>query len=96
MALARLGYAYAKSGATRDAMKILEDLNNTDTRRPVPAEIAYVYLGLRDKDRAFEWIERAFALKAEWLAHTKFDPVFDGLRSDPRFTTLLERIGIPP
>ncbi len=96
MALARLGYAYGKSGATRDAMKILEDLNNTDARRPVPAEIAYVYLGLGNKDRAFEWIEKAFALKSEWLAHTKFDPVFDLLRSDPRFTILLVRIGIPP
>jgi hypothetical protein len=77
-------------------MKILEDLKNTDTRRPVPAEIAYVYLGLEDKDRAFEWIEKAFALKSEWLVHTKFDPVFDGIRSDERFGNLLLRIGIPP
>jgi tetratricopeptide (TPR) repeat protein len=96
MALARLGYAYGKSGATRDALKILEDLKNTDARRPVPAEIAYVYLGLSDTDRAFEWIEKAFALKSEWLVHTKFDPVFDGIRSDPRFRNLLMRIGIPP
>jgi hypothetical protein len=48
-----------------------------------------------DKDQAFAWLERSFALKRGplWL---KVDPRFDPLRSDPRFKTYLQRLQLTP
>jgi hypothetical protein len=57
--------------------------------------VALVYTGLEDNDHAFEWLEKAMQAR-EWQMPTlKASPIFDGLRSDPRFPTLLDRIGLP-
>jgi len=57
--------------------------------------IALVYTGLGDKDKAFEWLENAYNERNHWLIWIKVEPRFDSLRSDPRFTDLLRRIGLP-
>jgi hypothetical protein len=56
-----------------------------------PVEIARVYLGLGDKDRAFEWLSKAVEQHALHL-DLRSDSVFDPIRSDPRFHTLLQRM----
>jgi hypothetical protein len=52
-----------------------------------------VYLGLGQKDRAFEWFEKAFVERSGWMAYLKVDPRLDPVRTDPRYADLLRRVG---
>ena len=95
-ALALLGASYAAAGRTEDAREILETLQKLSSENHVsPASIAIVYANLGDTDEAFEWLELAFEERAAYLRLLKVDPLFDPLRSDPRFQDLLERMGFP-
>jgi hypothetical protein len=62
--------------------------------RVQPALIALIYAALGDKDEAFEWLERAYAVRDEDLCLLKVDPRLDSLRADARFKSLLERVGL--
>ena len=57
--------------------------------------VAGIYAVLGDKDRAFEWLEKSFAIHADDLINLKIEPAFDGLSTDPRFQDLLRRVGLP-
>jgi len=57
---------------------------------------ALVYASLGDKDQAFAWLERADKERDGILTRIKVDSRFDNLRSDPRFTELLKRLGLTP
>ena len=57
--------------------------------------MALVYVGLDDADRAFEWLEKAVDARSWEAPMMKANPVFDKLRTDPRFPALLRRIGLP-
>jgi len=92
---AELGHAYALSGNISQAQKVLEELKRLSKRRYVPPDnIALVYLGLGKKDLTFEYLEKAYQDRSVGLSWLKADPVFDSLRSDPRFMALLKRIGL--
>ena len=56
--------------------------------------IAKIYATLNEKEQALTWLERGLAAGAIG-AFYKDDPVWDSIRSDPRFTDLLRRMGIP-
>lgn len=56
--------------------------------------IALIYTALGHKDDAFQWLERAYTEHDDDLALLKVDPRWDGLRGDPRFGSLLERVGL--
>jgi hypothetical protein len=56
---------------------------------------AVIYLGLGEKDQAFAWLEKAYEERSFLLAYLKVDPIWDPLRSDPRFADLVRRIGLP-
>jgi len=93
--LGALGHGYAVSGNRREAQKLLEELRNLSARRYVsPISRALIYIGLGDKERAFEWLDRAREDHDPWLAWLKADPIFDGLRNDPRFAVLLKTVGL--
>jgi serine/threonine-protein kinase len=94
--LADLGHAYAVSGNAADARQILEQLTALSSRRYVPStSVALIYAGLGDYDRAFEWLDKAVAERAEWLIYLKVDPRLDPLRRDSRFRQLERRVGLP-
>jgi len=62
----------------------------------VPADsIAHVYVGLGETDQAFAWLERAYGERSFGMAWLKVEPSWDSLRSDPRFTDLMRRVGLP-
>jgi serine/threonine protein kinase/TolB-like protein/Tfp pilus assembly protein PilF len=95
--LAQLGYAYAMAGRKSEALKTLADLEAlADRRYSSPVRIACVYVGMGDKERAFEWLEKGYAGRSDHLTQLKTDPMFDSLRSDQRFADLLRRVGLPP
>jgi TolB-like protein/DNA-binding winged helix-turn-helix (wHTH) protein/Flp pilus assembly protein TadD len=96
-ATASLAHAYAGIGRRAEAEKILRDLEQKSKSAYVsPYILATVYAGLGEKEKAFEFLERAFqerSLDISW--HLKGDLRIDNLRSDPRFETLLRRVGLP-
>jgi len=95
--LAALGKAYALSGRRSEALKAIEQMKEWSKQRYVsPHSVALVYIGLGEKDLAFEWLEKAIEARSEHMGWLKVDPRIDPLRSDPRFTALVRRVGLPP
>jgi len=75
---------------------VLAELQDVAKRRFVTAYgVALVYAGIGDSESAFTWLDRAFAERSHWLVWLRFDPRFEQLRADPRFTELLHRIEFP-
>jgi TolB-like protein/DNA-binding winged helix-turn-helix (wHTH) protein/Tfp pilus assembly protein PilF len=96
--LADLGNAYAVAGRTADARKMLDQLNELSKHRFVGGvEVARIYVGLGDKDKAFECLKRSYDDRSiTAFVGFKVDPRFDPLRSDPRFADLLRRMNLQP
>lgn len=94
---ALLAYAYAVAGKSSEARKILEELDQLSKQKYVsPFPIAVAYTGLGENDRAFEALEKAYTERSWGMGMLKVNPVFDGLRSDPRFAVLLRRVNLTP
>jgi len=88
------GYVYAVTGRRADALKILQRLDELQKRRFISTiSRVYVYAGLGDKDKAFEWLEKAYEERSDSLAWFRFDPESKSLQSDPRFAVLMRKIG---
>jgi serine/threonine-protein kinase len=95
--MAILGQAYALAGKRADAMKLIEELKAESKQHYVPSSgIAVINAALGDKDRAFEWFEKAYAERDYGLVSLKISPQLDNLRSDRRFADLLRRVGLSP
>jgi TolB-like protein/DNA-binding winged helix-turn-helix (wHTH) protein/Tfp pilus assembly protein PilF len=89
-------YMLARAGRRREALATLDKLRRiSKPREPAPIRIAMTYIGLGETDRAFEWLQKAFDARDWQMALLKVEPAFDALRSDPRFTALLQRVGLP-
>lgn len=88
--LARLGWAYAVAGRREEALKILNEV--TAGEHPPRMMIALIYAGLGDRDRAFEWLDRAVANHG--MIVQVLEPDWDNLRPDPRYAELLKKIGV--
>ena len=98
-ALSLLGYGYAVAGRKAEAQKVLDQLNQLSKRRNVSEVFSVlIYVGLGEKDKAFEWLEKAYANRTLGgpLVSIKVDPIFDPLRSDPRYADLLRRMNLQP
>ena len=95
--LSLLGYAYAITSRRADALKVLQRFDETEKHRYVSrAARVYVYAGLGDKDKAFEWLEKAYQERSDALAWFRQEPESKSLRSDPRFAALMRKIGFAP
>ncbi|AXC14814.1 Adenylate cyclase [Acidisarcina polymorpha] len=94
--VAALAHAYAIAGRRDDAMNALDELLSVAATRYVPSDqIARVYVGLGDLDKAFELLRRAADEPSSYLAYLKLDPKSDRLRNDARFDELLRKINFP-
>jgi len=91
-----MGNLYARIGRRTEARAVIawlkEHVKNTNVGC---YEIALVYIGLKDKDKAFDWMEKAYRVHDKGMTFLKVDPCVDSLRSDPRFRSLLQRVGFP-
>ncbi len=93
IALFNLGYIQAILGNRAEALSIVKKLEEKYVRNQASgADVAAVYVGLGEKDKAFEWLEKDFRSHASSLAHMRLEIPFDSLRDDPRFVDLLKRI----
>jgi TolB-like protein/DNA-binding winged helix-turn-helix (wHTH) protein/Tfp pilus assembly protein PilF len=91
-----LGYAYARAGKRAEARKVLNELKERSRRRYVSwFYIAVIYAGLNEKDQAFTCLEKAYAQHEQGFVVMNREPMFDPLRSDPRFADLLLRMNLP-
>jgi hypothetical protein len=84
-------------GRRDEARRILDQLIQKSREQYFAADsIAAVYAALDQKDEAFRWMARAVEEHSAAAASLVFYPEFRGLRSDPRFTDLVRRLGIDP
>ena len=91
---ALIGFTYGVMGKQDASLTQLKKLRTQSRRKYVsPYTIALIYSGLGRVDQAFKWLEKAYVEGAAWLVFLKIDPGFDRLRSDSRFSDLLQRIG---
>jgi len=96
-AVAALAHADAVVGRSAEAVKLLRELERNPGNGYVsPYLLATIYAGLGDEDKAFALLEDAYQERCWDLAwHIKSDLRLDKLRPDPRFQSLLRRIGLP-
>jgi DNA-binding winged helix-turn-helix (wHTH) protein/TolB-like protein/tetratricopeptide (TPR) repeat protein len=91
-----VGHAEAASGRRSEALKIVKELKEVSADESVsPYDLAIVYTGLGDKDNAINQLNRAYEERAGWIIAIKVEPMFDPLRSDPRFADLQRRMNYP-
>jgi DNA-binding winged helix-turn-helix (wHTH) protein/TolB-like protein/tetratricopeptide (TPR) repeat protein len=92
----QLGYAYAVSGNRAQAEKVIDKLERLSKDRYVPLNnIARIYVGLGEKDRALDLLEKAIEGRETGLVYLKVVPQWDSIREEPRFKDLMRRIGFP-
>jgi len=97
LALGELGHAFAVGGRRAEAQKVVIELIDRSRKGYVaPLDIALVYMGLRNKAQALEWLDRAYEDRSFFLTWAKVDPRFDILRGEPRFQDLLRRMNLVP
>jgi len=93
MLRADIGHLYAVWGKRDEAQQILAELIKKSEQSYVSDyDVAVIYAGLGDKDQAFGWLDKAVEQHSFWLSWLKLDPRLDPLRSDPRFSNLLQRV----
>ena len=91
-----LGIIYSFMGKRDETEKVLEELLELSKQRYIaPFSIASIYGGMGQKDQAFEWIEKGYKVRDDWMVMLKVAPRLDSLRSDPHFQDLLERMNFP-
>ena len=93
---ASLGLAYVLSGKSGEARKILEELTQRSKRKYLsPSVIAVLHAALGERDQAFALLDKAYDERDTLLILLEVEPMFDPLRSDPRFADLVRRVGFP-
>jgi TolB-like protein len=87
-----LAYAYGASGDRVHAMAELEELKKASHGKVLPFNLALVYLGLGDRQRALDHLEQAQASDSQWMGWLKEDRVFNTLHSEPRYIALKKKL----
>jgi serine/threonine-protein kinase len=88
-----LGYAHAISGDRARAEQILRELEQMATRRYVSTSaFAHIYLGLGEKEKALDWLEKSYHDQESACWYLKVDPIYDSVRDEPRFQALVQKV----
>jgi adenylate cyclase len=90
-----LGYAYGASGDRVKANAMIDEVGHKSPSGYVPQfNLAIIYLGMGDRARALDSLEKAYADHSQWLNSLKMERIFDPLRSEPRFIALLKKMNL--
>jgi len=88
-----LGYTYAISGDRGKAEQSLRELEELAKRRYVsPTAFATIYLGLGQKEKCLDWLEKSYEQQDSACWYIKIDQIYDSVRNEPRFQALVEKI----
>ena len=90
----QLGYCYAMAGRREEALQELSALNERSPNYVSPMSFAAIYAGLNDPQQALHHLERALEVRDTSLPVNLLNPEFDALRSDPRFHSIRQRLGL--
>jgi len=94
-AIASIGYAAALAGDKAKARAVLDELKGLSVQHYIPPfNVAMVYTGLGDQNEALSWLEKACEERDVRVTILKVDPRWDSLRSNPRFSAILKRVGL--
>jgi serine/threonine protein kinase/Tfp pilus assembly protein PilF len=92
-----IGLIYAQAGRRGETQKLLQELQELAQKAYVPPSgFASIYLGLGEIDRCFDWLEKAVDERDGFILHIHVDPVYEPLRSHPRFQALLRKMNLEP
>lgn len=92
-----LAYGYARAGQRNEALKLLRELESLAQRERVsPIYFARVYTGLGEKEKALYWLQKTFDEHSDHILLIGQDPVYDPLRAEPQFQTMVRGIGAAP
>ena len=94
-ALVGLGYTYALSGKKEQALQVIEQLKKLAERHYIsPYHFAVIYISLGEREQALTYLEKAADERFNLMIFLKVEPLFDSLRSEPRFVALTQRLGL--
>ena len=87
---------YKRDGYKGVLRTMIQINGNPSAKHYDPAAVALAYALLGDRDQAFVWLDKAYEARlGRSLNFIKVDPLWDNLRSDPRFADVLRRMGLP-
>ena len=88
-----LGYAYGISGDRPKAEQMLRELEELAKRQYVSSTaFADIYLGLGEKEKALDWLEKSYEHQESACWYLKVDPIYDSVRNEPRFQALVQKV----
>src|SRR6266853_1060279 len=88
-----LGYAYAISGDRPKAEQMLRELEEMAKRQYVnTTAFASIYLGLGEKEKALDWLDKSYQDQESACWYLKVDPIYDSVRNEPRFQALVQKV----
>ncbi len=91
-----LGYSLGASGRRSEALELLKEIENRNSEGVAAASnIATIYIGLGDKEKAYEWLEKGFQDKDIEISRSDWFPQFNSLREEPRFKALMQKVRKP-
>jgi DNA-binding winged helix-turn-helix (wHTH) protein/TolB-like protein len=88
--LALLGYAYGVADRKAEAQKMVDELRQ---KKAAAHFLAWVSIGMGEREQALDWLQKAYEERSSELIYLKASPIYEPLRSDPRFIELLARVG---
>ena len=92
-AWAQLAYVYGSAGQQLEARHAVQKLEELSRHEEIdPSFFVLANLGIRDREKAFFFLDEAYAQHSGSLTSLKVEPIYDSLRSDPRFQLLLHRV----
>ena len=94
-ALGTLGFALARAGKRDEARALLAELEaRAATEYVTPVAFGTLLIGLGEKARALDCVERSVEERRGWMVYCRVNPVFEDLRDEPRFKAIEEKMGL--
>jgi serine/threonine-protein kinase len=91
----RIGIAFAKMGKKSKAERVLDEMIERSKEMNVsPYGLSLIYIALGENDQGFNILEEAYDARWSGINYLKIEPVFDSVRSDPRYRTLLKKMNL--
>ena len=92
--VAGMGNIYGITGQKAEAEKTLNTLHQMSSKKYVtPYGVALVYAGFGETDKVFEYLEKAYDDRSNWLIWLNLDPRWGSVRSDKSFIALIRKVG---